>query len=141
MLKKLKRIGLMLCMGLFVFITSPLTASTLELKGKSFNVQIADTPSSQEKGLMFVRQLPEHQGMLFMFPYTANWTFWMKNTRIALDIIWFDESKKIVHIHHHAKPMDETPIDPKISAKYVLEINAGLAKKLHLKRGDRFKYL
>jgi uncharacterized membrane protein (UPF0127 family) len=100
-----------------------------------FNVEVADTPELWSKGLMFRENLEKDQGMLFVFPKESVHSFWMKNTLISLDIIWINDDFKIVYISKNNQPCVEDPcqiINPDLKAKYVLEINAGLAEELKL---------
>jgi len=104
-----------------------------------FFVEIADTPEKQTKGLMYRESLDENRGMLFIFDKQGNYSFWMKNTLIPLDIIWLNENKEVVFMENNARPCKETcpSINPNQKAKYVLEINSGLANKINLKIGDK----
>lgn len=81
--------------------------------------------------------------MLFIFDSSGDYPFWMKNTLIPLDIIWISKDKKVVDIKENAKPcrseMCET-YSPKSDAKYVLEINGGLANKYKIKVGDALSF-
>ena len=102
---------------------------------KCVNIKIADTKEERENGLMFVSQMHEDDGMLFVFEKQDIYPFWMKNTLIPLDIIWFDENQSIVFIKMNAELCREDLceiINPNKPAKYVLEINAGLVDKLNL---------
>ena len=84
---------------------------------------------------MFVKEMPENEGMLFIFEKSGIYPFWMKNTLIPLDIIWLDENQNIVFIKKNALPCKEDPcpsINPNKTARYVLEINSGLVDKLNL---------
>lgn len=109
-------------------------------RGSCILVEIAITPEEWATGLMFRDRLPKGTGMLFLFPRPDFWSFWMKNVKIPLDIIWMDNTKRIVHIVTNAKPclIDACPeYTPMKKAIYVLESNSGLAKKWKLKIGDR----
>lgn len=111
----------------------------VKLKGETFSVEVADTPDKQQLGLMFRDSMPEDHGMLFIFPNERMRSFWMRNTRISLDIIYFDADYRVVSIAKGAKPCRTTrcpgyPSDG--PAKYVLELNAGLADQLGLQVGD-----
>lgn len=111
----------------------------VKLKGETFSVEVADTPDKQQLGLMFRDSLPEDHGMLFIFPNERMRSFWMRNTRIPLDIIYFDADYRVVSIAKGAKPCRTTrcpgyPSDG--PAKYVLELNAGLANQLGIQEGD-----
>jgi uncharacterized protein len=116
--------------------------SSVVINDEVFKVEIADSQIERTKGLMFRSFLPKDQGMLFIFENTGRHSFWMKNTKISLDIIWIDEDSKIVHIHNEAEPCKEeycNPIYPSKDAKYVLELNAGIAESLKLEVGNQIK--
>jgi uncharacterized membrane protein (UPF0127 family) len=100
-------------------------------------VEVADTPESLTRGLMFRENLPKKQGMLFLFNTDSEKSFWMKNTLIPLDIIFARSDGTIIHIHHMAKPRDETGIKSGGSARIVLEILGGQAKELDIRVGDK----
>jgi len=104
-----------------------------------FVVEIADSNQTRAQGLMFRKNLPENEGMFFIFEKTGIYPFWMKNNLIPLDIIWLDQDKKIVYMTT-AQPCENNfclSITPTAKALYVLEINAGLTKKLGLNKGDK----
>jgi len=104
-----------------------------------FFVELAKTNAEKEKGLMFRTQLDKNRGMLFIFDKENFYPFWMKNTLIPLDIIWIDGNYKIVFISQNAQPCKSLicpSIIPPSRAKYVLEINAGIANETGLKAGD-----
>ena len=97
---------------------------------KTLAIEIADDQEQISQGLMFRTKMEDNQGMLFIYPDAAPRQFWMKNTRIPLDIIYLDKDKKILNIAEHAKPYALTGIPASQgNAIYVLEINAGLSKK------------
>lgn len=102
-----------------------------------FNVEFAQTPFQLEQGLMFRKSLPKKSGMLFVFPESKIQYFWMKNTLIPLDMIFMDSNKKIVGILHYLKPKTLKLRSIYKPSKYVLEINAGEAKKFNLKKGEQ----
>jgi uncharacterized membrane protein (UPF0127 family) len=113
--------------------------SYVELKGQRFLVEIADSREEQALGLMFRDELPEDQGMLFIFPDEAPRSFWMKNTRIPLDIIYFNGDLKLVSVAKNARPcrVQQCPGYPSEGpARYVLELIAGKASELELSAGD-----
>jgi len=111
-----------------------------EVNGKRFNIEVADTPELRERGLMFRRELAADSGMLFIHDDMYPIAYWMKNTYIPLDILYFDDQKKLVSAQLNVLPCGEQaqcPIYPSAGpAQYVLEINAGLAESLKLKPGD-----
>jgi uncharacterized membrane protein (UPF0127 family) len=109
------------------------------LKGERFTVELAETREKQTLGLMFRDSLPEDHGMLFVFPAESLRSFYMKNTRIPLDIIYFDEDMRLVSVAENARPCRTRRCPSYLSegpAKYVLELNAGKAAELGLRPGD-----
>ncbi len=112
-------------------------------KNHCFEVELAIEPEQRSQGLMFREQLDLDQGMLFVFEKEGDYPFWMKNTLIPLDIIWINENKEIVFIIDNAQPCREATcslLEPKKEAKYVLEINGGMAKKIGLAVGDKINF-
>jgi len=102
----------------------------------TLDIEIADDAYQTQTGLMYRKSMAAHQGMLFIFPDSAMRSFYMKNTQIALDIIYLDENKAIVSIQKNAKPMNETSLPSVAPAKYVLEVNAGLSTTWGLEKDD-----
>ncbi|MEY4718897.1 MAG: hypothetical protein RL563_1515 [Pseudomonadota bacterium] len=94
------------------------------------NVEIAANGEQRRSGLMYRNTLPPDRGMLFVYPYSDYWGVWMKNTQIALDVIFLSEQGKVVEIIRNLQPchLDPCPIfRTKNKARYMLEIYAGLA--------------
>lgn len=113
---------------------------SVELGGRTFSVEIADTQEKQALGLMFRDSMPADEGMLFIFPNEAPRSFWMRNTRIALDIMYFDKALKMVSISANTPPcrVSRCPSYPSTGpAMYVLELNAGKAAELGVGPGDQ----
>ena len=109
------------------------------LKNERFIVELADTSEKQALGLMFRDQMADDHGMLFLFPGEGMRSFWMKNTRIPLDIFYFDQELKLVSVSENTQPCrtQRCPSYPSAGpAKYVLELNAGKAAELGVKTGD-----
>lgn len=108
---------------------------------RTFRVEIADTDETRALGLMYRDTLPENRGMLFIFPREAPRAFWMMNTRIPLDILYFDRDLRLVSVSEHTPPCrsrQRCPSYPSAGpAQYVLEINAGLSAELGVEPGDR----
>jgi uncharacterized protein len=84
--------------------------------------------------------MQNNQAMLFIFPDVKTRSFYMKNTLISLDIIYIDDTQKVVSIQKSAKSMDETSLPSKAPAKFVLEINGGLSEKLNIAEGDSISF-
>ncbi|HEX4266406.1 MAG TPA: DUF192 domain-containing protein [Steroidobacteraceae bacterium] len=105
-----------------------------------FAIWIADTPARQEQGLMFVRDLPRAQGMLFpeAAPQVAN--FWMKNTYIPLDMVFVGTDGKIAKIIANAHPFSLDVLSSDVPVIAVLEIRGGEARELELGIGDRVSW-
>jgi uncharacterized membrane protein (UPF0127 family) len=113
---------------------------SVELGGKRFKVEIADTQEKQALGLMFRDSMPADEGMIFLFPNEALRSFWMKNTRIPLDIMYFDKDLKMVSVSADTPPCRVSRCPSYLSSKpamYVLELNAGTASELGVGPGDR----
>jgi uncharacterized membrane protein (UPF0127 family) len=109
------------------------------LKGKCFAVELADTTEERTLGLMHRKSLPADRGMLFVFDEEKVYPFWMKNTLIPLDIIWISAGKEVVFVSRDTPPCVSNPcplVTPDAPAKYVLEVNAGIAESLGIEPGD-----
>ncbi|MEZ4792978.1 MAG: DUF192 domain-containing protein [Gelidibacter sp.] len=107
---------------------------------KTIDIEIADDDYQTQTGLMYRDSMKDDQGMLFVFPKASYHSFYMKNTRIPLDIIYIGSDKKIVSIQKNAKPFDETSLPSNAPAQYVLEINAGLSDTWTLEVGDMIEF-
>jgi len=127
-----------------ITFTKEATASLYKSKSDSLivtlDVEIADDSYQIQTGLMYRDHLEDHQSMLFIFPNEQYRSFYMKNTKIPLDIIYFDAQKRIVSIQKNAKPFDETSLPSEAPAQYVLEVNAGLSDLWGLEKGDYISY-
>ncbi|BAO74671.1 DUF192 domain-containing protein [Winogradskyella sp. PG-2] len=108
---------------------------------KTIAIEIADNDYETQTGLMYRTKLETNHGMLFIFPDLQPRSFYMKNTKIPLDIIYIDENKTIVSFQKDAKPFDETSLPSNAPAKYVLEINGGLSDEWQLEIGDRVDFI
>ena len=111
----------------------------VELKGERFSVELATTSKEQSLGLMFRESMPDDHGMLFIFSIEDRRSFWMKNTRIPLDIFYFDKELRLVSVAENAKPCRTERCRGYASdgpAMYVLELNGGKAAELGVAAGD-----
>lgn len=138
-IQRLLLAGIVLCA-----LCSCATASNgawVELKGKRFVVEIADDAGERERGLMFRDALAADSGMIFIHDYEEPLAYWMKNTHIPLDILYFDHARKLVSAQHRVPPCslgDRCPPFPSSGpALYVLELNAGEAESLDVHAGDQ----
>ena len=109
----------------------------LNFSGVSLKVEVAALPEERELGLMFRNSLKENEGVLFVFKEGSGQRFWMKNTRIPLDIGYLSTSGVLLEVHK-AKPYDLSGVPSRShDIKFVLELNAGGYKKLGIKIGSR----
>lgn len=113
--------------------TSDSIVATLE-------IEIADTDYDIQTGLMYRSSMKKNQGMLFVFPNVIERYFYMKNTKIPLDLIFIDNNKTVVSFQQNAKPFDESSLSSNIPAQYVLEVNAGFVGEWNIKVGDHVTY-
>ena len=126
--------------------TLPLAACAADayvmLGGHRYTIEVAADNASREHGLMDRTQMDADHGMLFVFDDDAPRAFWMKNTKIPLDMLFFDADNRLVSIQHDVPPCVADPCAAYSSgapARYVLELNGGEAAKLGLTSGDRIE--
>mgnify|MGYP000173905361 CR=1 FL=1 len=118
------------------------TPHQVSINDVSFKVTLAEDDNSRAMGLMYEKSLADDAGMLFIFPDSQPRAFWMKNTLIPLDILYFNQHRVLVSVQSDVPPCRSTtsrcPNYPSEKpAKYVLEINAGLANKYGFTTGDK----
>jgi uncharacterized membrane protein (UPF0127 family) len=112
------------------------------IKEKCFSVELAKTDEELSRGLMYRESLNEDRGMLFIFKNEAKHSFWMKNTLIALDIIWINKNGEIIYINKDTPICQFDPCTTYSSEKealYVLEIGAEIVDKYGFNVGDEVK--
>ena len=137
--------------AVFVFATIPAAGEAacdlgvVELRGDwgraSFQVEVADTEPTRKLGLMHRDHLAVGRGMLFVFERTGPVSFWMKNTRMPLDMLFMDESGRVVFIHERATPYETRSIHGGDSIRYVLEVNGGVAELYGIKAGTEARHV
>ncbi len=115
--------------------TALLPTTNIQLGNKTFVLEIAHTASARERGLMKRDSIPSDHGMIFVFPDQQPLSFWMKNTRIPLDIIYIDGAGKVVAVKR-MKPYALTPVPSPRPAKWAIELNEGAAQSAGVKVGD-----
>jgi uncharacterized membrane protein (UPF0127 family) len=111
--------------------------------GYTVAVEIAADDETRAQGLMFRDQVREGWGMLFFFPKTGDYPFWMKNTLIPLDMVWIDEGQKVVAVASNVPPCKADPCvsyPPNAPARYVLELAAGEAQKHRIEKGSALHF-
>lgn len=106
----------------------------------TLDIEVAETHYEIQTGLMYRESMQDNQGMLFVFPNLQQRSFYMKNTRFPLDLIFMDNDKRIVSFQENAQPFSETSLPSNAMAQFVLEVNAGLAQKWLLEVGDTMDY-
>lgn len=134
-----------LLLWLTVLVFSPAMAfdrGQVTVGPATFQVEVAQTAADRQQGLMFRRELPPDHGMLFIQPPGLA-LFWMKNTYIALDLLYFDADGRLLETVAAAPPCTtpDCPIYPSSAAtvRYILEINAGEAARRGLQIGDQLQ--
>jgi uncharacterized membrane protein (UPF0127 family) len=113
--------------------------------GEEFSLEVAADADARAYGYMFRDTIAPNEGMLFVFDRPGPYTFWMKNCKVALDIVWLDEDLRVVDIAHDRQPCPEDGECPSVGpmkvARYVIEVAAGTARREGLERGDRVTIL
>ena len=113
-------------------VSSPAVIPLTLPSGKVLNVEVMVEEKDRQMGLMFRSSLAEDRGMLFVFDEMDFHGIWMKNCKFPIDILWLDEKKKVVHLAEGVPPCTADPCPvytPLQRAAYVIEINAGQAKR------------
>jgi uncharacterized protein len=141
-------IACLLCLSFFIASCIQAEDGLIQIQlpgGVTIHAEVADTPKKRAEGLMYREHLAKDRGMLFTFGQAQPWTFWMKNTKIPLDIIWMNEKKQIIHIARNVpictRTDDSCPqYQPNDPALYVLELGAGEADRLKLEKGTKLQF-
>ena len=124
---------------------APSSAVAVLPSGAEFGLELAVTDQERARGYMFREEVGPHEGMLFLFEASGHHSFWMKNCKVALDLVWLDEDFKVAHIAHDQEPCPEQGECPWIlplkSGRYVLEVAGGTARREKLQAGDRIVIL
>lgn len=116
-------------------------AGTVELVSRSGTVvpvavELATTPDARQLGLMYRDELARGTGMLFIFPTAAPQSFWMKNTKIPLDILFIDDTERIVRLHARTTPFSEASLPSDAPVRFVLEVPGGFCAEHGIAEGD-----
>jgi len=121
---------------------------TIKVDDLVLEVQIADTEPRRVRGLMFQEQLPNDQGMIFVFNEPGIHSLWMLNMQFPLDMIWFDENGNIVHIEENIPPckspteiMACQSIIPSGDALYILELTSGFIKEFNITKDSKLSII
>ena len=113
--------------------------------GYAVQARVADTPEKQEKGLMFVKKLPENEGMLFVFEQEEDQAFWMKNTLIDLDMVFIGADKRVTSVaeqvpHSYTYTPDDEVAYALGYGQYVLELAAKTAARHGVREGEQIQF-
>jgi uncharacterized membrane protein (UPF0127 family) len=123
---------------------TPTQFQKLEIAGQSgthtFDVELVNTDATRARGLMFRRELPKGQGMLFDFGREQEISMWMENTYIPLDMIFIKADGRILSIAENTEPLSRTVIPSGGPIKGVLEVIAGTTLRLGLRPGDQVRH-
>jgi uncharacterized membrane protein (UPF0127 family) len=134
-------VAVFMCLALNATLVPAADQSTLEIVTKNgvhvFNVELAVNDADRQKGLMFRKELPEGQGMLFDFKQDQDVSMWMRNTYIPLDMLFITSDGRIRRIAENTTPLSERTIPSGGPVRGVLEVIGGTAKKLGIAPGDR----
>ena len=109
-----------------------------------FNVELAISATERSRGLMHRKSLAPNSGMLFIYSKPQIISFWMKETLIPLDLIFFDANGQLIEIHHNIQPCEVTTCKTytnKKPAQFALELAGGAAKKFGIKAGSGFSII
>ena len=102
-----------------------------------FAIEIAETDSSRERGLMERPPLPLDRGMLFLFPAAGPQSFWMANTPSSLDIVFIGPDSTVVNVAKYTTPYSTAQVTSTGPAQFVLEVRASVADRLGISPGDK----
>jgi len=116
---------------------SSLIVSTSKKTCYLLSIWVAHSIKEKARGLMYVRNMPEQSGMLFVYTESDQRSMWMKNTYIPLDIIFIKNSETISSIARNTEPLSLKNIRSTEPVNYVLEINAGMTKKMGIVPNDK----
>src|SRR5919107_4775309 len=106
---------------------------SVQIKGLNINVSLAETPEQQTKGLSIKNTLGENEGMLFVFDTPKKNSFWMKDMKFPIDIIWISSNHTIIHIEKSLSPCISflfcPSYSPEENSQFVLEVNSNYTTK------------
>lgn len=113
----------------------------LKAESASYVLQVANTPAERALGLGVRASLPSDQGMLFVFGQSAVQCFWMKDMHFPLDMIWLSTNKQVEYIQSDVSPNTYPhTFCPHMSAKFVIELNAGQVERAHIRTGETLSF-
>jgi len=107
---------------------------------RTIDVEIADTDTERQRGLMRRRSLGYDKGMLFIFDEVDTSGMWMKNTPLPLDIVFVAPDSQVINIVRRTTPFSEETIEPEAPKKFVVEVRAGFADRFGLTDSTRIEW-
>ena len=108
----------------------------ISINNEKFKIESARSPEEQQKGLGGRENLCADCGMLFEFTQEDKHSFWMRDMKFPLDIIWIS-SNKVVFVVKNISPDNQNVFAPPVKANKVLEINAGISDKYEIREGSK----
>lgn len=112
-----------------VFPKIEIGITTSDGRVKRFDTELAHLPQLRQHGLMHRQDMADNQAMLFIWPQPAKRLFWMKNTPLSLDILFFNDAGKLVHAHQNTTPFSEVLLSSEQVITYAVELRAGVMAK------------
>lgn len=112
--------------------------AVMHLNGERFEVRIADNDRDRKKGLSGTNDLPKNEALVFIFDHDGRHGIWMKDMNYAIDIVWLDSERRVVHIKTNALP-ESYPNEsfyPKSDARYVVEFRSGIVEDKGIRIGQ-----
>ena len=122
--------------GLFLVIKNNSSYKKIKLGDVILKTEIALSADEKQKGLSGRDYMKENNGMLFIFPQSGLYPFWMKDMKFPIDIIWLDDGLKIIGLEKNINPNTfPEKFSPPSPAKFVLEVNSGWSDENEIKEG------
>ncbi|MEX0930603.1 MAG: DUF192 domain-containing protein [Candidatus Paceibacterota bacterium] len=114
---------------------------SVELAGVCIDVDVAESPEERAQGLSGRAELADGTGMLFVFAETGLHSFWMKDMRFSIDILWFSSDRRLVQVVKDASPESfPESFRPSEPALYVLEVPAGATSQYGVAEGNVIRF-
>ncbi len=107
----------------------------------SVDVAVAESQIARQEGLMNVYELPQDNGMIFVFEQQQELSFWMANTPLSLDIIFVNQDFEIVRIHSNTPPHSQQQFRSGYPAIYAVEVNAGYTARHDIQEGHFIEFI
>lgn len=118
-----------------LFSRSTLQIATSDARLHTFKVWVADNDARRSRGLMFVQELADDAGMLFIYPQSQPVAMWMKNTHVPLDMLFVRANGRVERVAENTTPMSLDTIESGAPVLGVIELKAGSAARLNIKAG------